>query len=261
MGEEPPLSGTRGSGTIFFSGCSMRCIFCQNAAISQGRKGREIPDEGLADIMLELQARDCHNINLVSPTHYAPQIAVAIHLARSRGLELPIVYNTHGFDTEVALACMQGSVDIFLPDMKYADNRIARELSGIQRYREANRTALKAMFLQVGHLEQALDTGLASRGMLVRILLLPEHREGARASLVYLKNRFSTALSISLMAQYAPLHEASRNPGMTRHLRTDEYEEIVGIARSLGFRRLWLQGPESAFTGIPDFSLDNPFVF
>lgn len=261
MGEEPPLSGTKGSGTIFFCGCSLRCIFCQNAAISQGREGRKISDDRLVEIMLELETAGCHNINLVSPTHYAPQIAQAIRRARGRGLGLPIVYNTHGYDTEQALACMEGSVDIYLPDMKYADNRIAKEISGIQGYREANRAALKTMFSQVGHLSPETQTGIATRGLLVRILLLPGHLEGARASLVYLKNRFSTAVSVSLMSQYTPLHKSSLNPTVNRTLYAAEYEETVDFALSLGFRRLWLQDRRSAFDGVPNFSLENPFVF
>lgn len=260
-GEEPLLSGENGSGAIFFSGCSLRCIFCQNIAISQHGQGTEVSMENLSAMMLQLQEKGCHNINLVSPTHYAPQIAVALDAARKQGLCLPVVYNSHGLDSKEALHCMKGRVDIYLPDMKYANNRIARDLSGIQGYREANRAALQSMFSQTGHLQEDRKTRTAIRGLHVRILLLPCHLEGAKASLVYLKQRFSTALSISLMAQYAPLHKACERSPLNRTLGENEYEEVVDFAFSLGFRNLWLQDPKAAYRGIPDFSSQNPFVF
>jgi len=261
FGEEPPLVGAAGSGTIFFSGCSLRCAFCQNLAISRGGQGQEVSRERLAEIMLELQAQGCANINLVSPTHYAPQISVSIDSARLQGLKIPVVYNTHGYDSGAALACVRGRVDIYLPDMKYANNGTAFELSGVEGYRQANRAALRAMFAQTGHLLQDRDTGLARRGLMVRILILPGGLEGSRASLVYLKSRFSTQLAVSLMAQYAPLHRARSRPPLDRTLRAEEYRRVVDYALELGFRRLWLQDPRSALTGIPDFSAENPFVF
>jgi len=260
-GEEPPLTGTGGSGTIFFSGCSLRCLFCQNLAVSQRRQGQELSREELAAIMLELEGRGCANVNLVSPTHYAPQIALAIETARLQGLRVPVVYNTHGYDTEQALECLRDRVDIYLPDMKYANNVIARELSGVEEYRQANRSALRDMFAQVGHLVEDPESGLARRGLLVRILVLPGRLEGAKASLVYLKSRFSTELAVSLMAQYAPLHMALSRPPLDRTLEAREYQEAVDSALELGFRRLWVQDLRAALTGVPDFSAENPFVF
>jgi putative pyruvate formate lyase activating enzyme len=260
-GEEPPLVGAGGSGAIFFSGCSLRCLFCQNHAISQSGQGREISLERLAGILLELEGQGCSNINLVSPTHYVPQIFVAVESARRQGLRLPVVYNSHGYDSPEALECMRGVVDVYLPDMKYANNDMARELSGVQGYRDANRAALRNMFAQVGHLQEDPRTGVARRGLIVRILVLPGGLEGARASLAYLRSRFSTDLAVSLMAQYAPLHHARRRPPLDRTLEPAEYEGLVDLALRLGFRRVWLQDPRAARSGIPDFSAENPFVF
>jgi len=260
-GEEPPLSGRNGSGTIFFSGCSLRCVFCQNAAISQAGEGREVTPEALAGIMLELQHRGCHNINLVSPTHYAPPIATAVGLARRGGLSVPIVYNTHGYDTAEALACMDGSVDIYLVDMKYANDRTARAFSGVEGYREANRAAVREMVGQVGPLQVDPACGLAIRGVLVRILLLPGGLEGAQGSLSYLKSRFSAELPVSIMSQYAPVHRAREYPPLDRALEHAEYEEAVAFAVRLGFRNLWLQDLAASSVGLPDFHASDPFEF
>jgi putative pyruvate formate lyase activating enzyme len=261
MGEEPPLVGTRGSGTVFFTGCSLRCLFCQNSAVSQGGQGREVSLERLAEIMLELQGMECHNVNLVSPTHYAPQIARAVEGARNQGLRIPIVYNTHGYDTPEALACMEGKVDIYLADMKYANDADARRLSGIEGYCEVNHEALRIMFAQVGHLVEDPRSGMAKRGLLVRILVLPEGLEGAKASLRLLKRELSTELCVSLMAQYAPVFKAHAHPPLDRTLTESEYEEVVDFALELGFTRLWLQEPAAAHVGVPDFSADRPFAF
>ena len=261
MGEEPPLVGTQGSGTVFFTGCSLRCLFCQNFAVSQGGQGREVSVERLAEIMLELQGMECHNVNLVSPTHYAPQIARAVQDARNQGLRVPIVYNTHGYDTPEALAWMQGKVDIYLADVKYANDANARRFSGIEGYREVNQEALRIMFSQVGHFLEDPRTGLATRGLLVRILVLPEGLEGAKASLQTLKRHFSTELCVSLMAQYAPVFKAHEHPPVDRTLLESEYEDVVDFALGLGFTRLWLQEPAAAHVGVPDFAANMPFAF
>ncbi len=260
-GEEPPLSGTSGSGTIFFSGCSLHCKFCQNYTISQQHEGQEVSLARLAEIMLELQKIGCHNINLVSPTPYVPQIGLAITEARSKGLCLPIVYNSHGYDSPEALKIMEGKVDIFLPDMKYASNAGAERISGIKGYREANRKALEIMFSQVGHLHEDPQTGFADRGLMVRILLLPGQQEGAISNLAYLKEHFSDYLCISLMAQYTPLYKARFYASLNHTICEVEYDKAVESAQNLGFFRLWLQGPDAAFVGVPDFSEENPFFF
>ena len=261
FGEEPPLTGERGAGTVFFSGCALRCLYCQNFQISQEGLGEEVSAEVLADTFLDLQRQGCHNLDLVSPTPHWPFIFEALELAIPRGLSLPVVYNTHGYDSEQALECLRDRVDIYLPDMKYANNEIARELSGVEEYRQANRSALRAMFAQVGHLVEDPDSGLARRGLLVRILVLPGRLEGAKASLVYLKSRFSTELAVSLMAQYAPLHMALSRPPLDRTLEAREYQEAVDSALELGFRRVWVQDLRAALTGVPDFSAETPFVF
>jgi putative pyruvate formate lyase activating enzyme len=261
MGEEPPLVGIRGSGTVFFSGCSLRCLFCQNFSISQHGEGREISIERLAEILIELQEAGCHNVNLVSPTHYAPQIALALEAARGQGLELPVVYNTHGFDAPEALEWMAGKVDIYLADVKYADDGNAERCSGVEEYSRVNREGLRIMFSQVGHLQEDAETGLATRGLMARILVLPEGIEGAKTSLVRLKEDFSTDLCLSLMAQYVPLHRAGQCPPLDRTLRDGEYEEVLDFALELGFTRIWAQDPAAAQVGVPDFSADAPFSF
>ncbi len=261
MGEEPPLVGTEGSGALFFSGCSLRCLFCQNYAISQLGQGREIPIEGLAEIMLELQESGCHNINLVSPTHYAPQIALAVESAKRLGLAIPVVYNTHGYDTPEALSWMAGKADIYLADVKYAGNEQAERFSGITEYSNVNQEALRVMFSQVGHFREDPKTGLGARGLMVRILILPDKIEGAKESLLRLKREFSADLCVSLMAQYVPLYKATRVPSLNRVIRKDEYEEVADYAEALGFTRLWCQEPAAAQVGIPDFSADVPFSF
>jgi len=261
MGEEPPLIGTQGSGTVFFTGCSMRCLFCQNFAISQLGEGEEIPVTRLAEIMLDLQAIGCHNINLVSPTHYAPQISLALEAAKRQGLGIPVVYNTHGYDTPEALSWMAGKVDIYLADVKYANDAHAERFSGIPQYSRVNHEALRIMFSQVGHLQEDPETGLATRGLMVRILILPEGIEGAKASLLHLKREFSTDLCVSLMAQYVPLHKAKQCPPLDRTLEEREYEEVLDFAQALGFTRLWCQEPAAAHVGVPDFSADAPFAF
>ena len=261
MGEEPPLIGTRGSGTIFFSGCSLRCLFCQNYSISQEGEGKEISVESLGQIMLELERRECHNINLVSPTHYAPQIALAVETAKRHGLRVPVVYNTHGYDTSEALAWMRNRVDIYLTDVKYANDDHGEKFSGITGYSKVNHEALRIMFSQVGHLQEDSETGLATRGLMVRILVLPGNIEGAKASLLHLKEEFSTEVCVSLMAQYTPLFKAAQFPPLNRKLKTAEYEEVSDFALWLGFTRLWLQEPAAADVGVPDFSADLPFTF
>lgn len=261
MGEEPPLSGTMGSGTIFFSGCSLRCLFCQNYSISQDHEGMEIPVGRLVEMMLDLEGRGCHNVNLVSPTHYVPQIAVALEQARSRGLSVPVVYNSHGYDSAEALGLLAGKVDIYLPDMKYACNPTAEELSGVPGYREVNREALSTMYAQVGDLQEDPDTGLAERGMLVRILVLPGGLAGVKESLMDLAQEFGSRLSLSLMAQYAPAHKAGSRPPLDRTVTEEEYREVVRLAEDLGFSNLWIQDPRASQVGVPDFSAETVFVF
>jgi putative pyruvate formate lyase activating enzyme len=261
MGEEPPLIGTHGSGTVFFTGCSMRCIFCQNYTVSQQGEGVEISLERLVEIMLHLQAEGCHNVNLVSPTHYAPQIGLAVEAAKRQGLEIPVVYNTHGYDSPEALDWMAGKVDIYLADVKYANDAHAERFSGVRAYGRVNHEALRIMFSQVGHLQEDPETGLATKGLMVRILVLPGNKAGVQTSLLRLGRDFSTDLCVSLMAQYVPLYKAGECPPLDRRIQEQEYEEALESALSLGFTRLWVQEPAAAHVGVPDFSADVPFAF
>ena len=260
-GEEPPICGERGSGTIFFSGCSLRCVYCQNYQISQSRVGGDITPPRLAELMIDLQERGSHNINLVSPTQYVPQIHAAINMAKSMGLSVPVVYNSHGFDAPEALQLLDGAVDIYLPDLKYSDDEVAKRLSGVEGYVRASRKAISGMFDQVGHLEIDPGTGLAKRGLLVRVLVLPEGLAGVKESLLFLKDSFGTRLAISLMAQYHPVYRAKEFPPLDRPITASEYEEAVDDALALGFEEAWIQDRESTCVGIPDFTSERPFLF
>ena len=260
-GEEPPLCGDKGSGAIFFSGCSLRCVYCQNYRISQLLLGEELSVMGLAQLMNDLQDRGSHNINLVSPTHYVPQILAALTIAKQAGLTIPVVYNSHGFDSTETVSLLEGAIDVYLPDLKYSDDGNARRLSGVEGYTKASREAITSMFHQVGHLEIDSNTGLAKKGLLVRILVLPGGLAGVRESLQFLKECCSARLAISLMAQYHPMYEASHFPPLHRTVTPSEYEEVLDFATELGFEEMWIQDLKSAETGIPDFSSDTPFNF
>ena len=257
-GEEPPISGARGSGAIFFSGCPLYCVFCQNYQISQGGRGRTVDEVELAQIMLDLEARGAHNINLVSPTPWVPQILVALGLARQKGLALPLVYNTGGFDGPAALELLDGLVDVYLPDAKYFDQENAASYSGAEDYVAVNRTALKEMHRQVGPL--MLDSeGLAVGGVLVRHLVLPEGRAGTVGVVKWLAAEFGPDLRLSLMAQYLPCHRAADFPELARPLTEAEYEEAVDAAVDSGLENVYIQELSSAETYVPDFN--SPIIF
>lgn len=237
LGEEDPLRGWRGSGTIFFSGCNLSCIFCQNADISQRLTGKEVAAAELAGIMLELQALGCHNINLVSPTHVVPQIVAAVHLAAGRGLRLPLVYNTGGYDALRTLKLLDGIIDIYMPDMKYGSAEIAVKLSGVKAYPGINQRAVREMHRQVGDL--ALDErGIARRGLLIRHLILPGGAAGSREVLGFIANRISPQTYLNLMDQYRPAYRAAEVPEIDRRLLASEYQEVEAAAYHLGLTRL-----------------------
>ena len=236
LGEENPLRGWRGSGTIFFNRCNLRCQYCQNYSISQTDSGEEIEPEGLAAIMLDLQAHDCHNINLVSPSHVVPQILAALALAAHAGLRLPLVYNTGGYDSLAALRLLDGVIDIYMPDMKYASPQIARQYSKAPHYPEANRAAVKEMHRQVGDL--IIDkNGLATRGLLVRHLVLPHGLAGTREVAFFLANEISIHTYINVMDQYRPTFNARQYPQLNRPITRQEYQEAVKLARQAGLYR------------------------
>jgi len=236
-GEEDPLRGVRGSGTVFFAWCNLRCLYCQNHTISQEPAGREVEAPELAEVMLSLQEMGCHNINLVSPSHVVAEILEAVDLAAGQGLCLPLVYNTGGFDSLEALSLLDGVIDIYMPDMKYDDARVARLLSGIAGYPQVNRAALREMHRQVGDL--ALDeSGIARRGLLVRHLVLPGGLAGTEAVVQFLAQEISANTYLNLMAQYRPAFRAREHPPLDRPLVDGEYAEAVRLAREAGLRRL-----------------------
>ena len=236
-GEEDPLRGRGGSGTIFFSWCNLRCVFCQNWDISQRGIGREVEPREIADMMLELQARGCHNINLVSPSHVVAQIIAAVSDAAARGLRLPLVYNTGGYDSPEALALLDGIVDIYMPDMKYGDSALARKYSKVRSYVEVNRAAVKEMHRQVGDL--VLDeNGIAQRGLLVRHLVMPHGIAGTEQVLAFLAGEISTNTYLNLMDQYRPYHRACEFPELARPITRAEYREALAIAARHGLARL-----------------------
>ena len=239
LGEEPPLSGTLGSGTVFLANCNLRCAYCQNADISQrgGTCSSRTPDvESLAGVMLDLQARGCHNINWVSPTHQLPALVRGLLLAARRGLTLPIVYNTNGYDSLAALALLDGVVDIYLPDLKYADAAIAAALSGASDYPRAARAAVAEMHRQLGSEWRVARDGTLQRGLLVRLLVLPCGLAGVCETLDWLASEFSPEVAVSLMFQYRPRHLAGAVAGfpeLGRTLRRDEAESaLAALARS-----------------------------
>ena len=236
-GEENPLRGWAGSGTIFFSWCNLRCVFCQNWDISQRGIGRETGTRELADIMLQLQAEGCHNINLVSPSHVVAQIIAAVSNAAPRGLRLPLVYNTGGYDSLEALALLDGIVDIYMPDMKYGDPALARKYSKVRNYVEVNRAAVKEMHRQVGNL--VLDEkGVAQRGLLIRHLVLPHGIAGTEQVLEFLANEISTDTYLNLMDQYRPCYRAGEYPELARALTREEYRRATAAAAKHGLSRL-----------------------
>lgn len=236
-GEEDPLRGTHGSGTIFFSWCNLRCVFCQNWEISQKGQGYEVTPQTLADMMLQLQAQGCHNINFVTPSHVVAQIIAAVQIAAPQGLNLPLVYNTGGYDSPEALALLDGIIDIYMPDMKYGDSGIAHQYSRVRNYVEVNFAAVKEMHRQVGDLKLD-EKGIAQRGLLVRHLVLPDNLAGSKAVIAFLAEEISKNTYLNLMDQYQPCYRADENPPLDRPLDNDEYRRALELAREYGLGRL-----------------------
>ena len=239
-GEEPPISGTSGSGTIFLSGCSLSCRFCQNFPISQFGNGEEITTKELARRMLQLQRKRVHNINFVTPTHFLPQILAALWLAIPEGFSLPIVWNSSGYEKVDVLTLLDGVVDIYLPDMKYATDEPASAISGATGYPEINRRAVVEMHRQVGHLQ--LDgAGIAVQGLIIRHLVLPENLAGSSVTLHWIAENLGSETHVALMSQYFPAHIASEMPGIERPLTADEYDAAVEALADAGLENGWVQ--------------------
>ena len=263
-GEEPPVSGSRGSGTIFFANCNLRCVYCQNHQISQEPAtfaGQTGSAEELADLMLRLQDESCcHNINLVSPSHFVPQIVEALCLAAPRGLRLPLVYNTNAYDSVETLRLLDGIVDVYLPDIKYSSNAVATRLSGAGDYVQVSREAIAEMYRQVGGSLLLNGEGVVQRGLIVRHLVLPGGLAGSGESLDWLARDLTTDITLSLMSQYYPTHRAQDMPLLSRRITAREYREVVEHANALGFEHIWAQEPEASAHYRPDFSRDgHPF--
>lgn len=239
-GEEPPISGTKGSGTIFLSGCSLKCVFCQNFPISQFGNGEVITTRELAARMLKLQKQRVHNINFVTPTHYLPQILAALWLAIPQGFTLPIVWNTSGYEKVDALQLLDGVVAIYLPDMKYCDDTQARLISGAPGYCSINRAAVTEMLRQVGHL-RVNDEGIATGGLIIRHLVLPGGRAGSLETLSWISKNIGQETFIALMSQYFPAHKASGIEGMNRPVNHEEYDEAVAALSDAGLENGWVQ--------------------
>jgi putative pyruvate formate lyase activating enzyme len=236
-GEEDPLRGYQGSGTIFFSWCNLRCQYCQNHDISQAPAGREMESQELAAIMLELQNAGCHNINFVSPSHVVAEILEALEIAASHGLRVPLVYNTGGYDSLEALKLLDGVIDIYMPDMKYSDPLTARRYSKIGNYPEVNRAAIKEMHRQVGDLQ--LDSrGIATRGLLVRHLVLPDGLAGTEQIVHFLAEEISPNTYLNLMDQYRPAYKIHGEDALNRQLRKEEYQQAQNMAHKAGLKRL-----------------------
>ncbi|MFW6150608.1 MAG: radical SAM protein [Chloroflexota bacterium] len=237
FGEEAPLVGRHGSGTVFFTNCNLRCVYCQNYTISQLGYGEPVSARELARIMLSLQGRHCHNINLVSPTHVVPQILEALEIAADSGLSVPLVYNTGGYDSVETLGLLDGIVDIYMPDMKYADAEVAQQLSDAAEYPSVNRAAVKEMHRQVGDLHLAPD-GVAERGLLVRHLVLPDNLAGTRETVEFVSKEISANTYINVMAQYRPCYKALEIPALSRPISREEFSRAVKLARKAGLTRL-----------------------
>ena len=236
FGEEPPLVGTGGSGTIFLTSCNLACVYCQNWEISQARWGRPVTDEQLVGAMLKLQNLGCHNVNFVSPTVYVPQILAALPYAIEGGLRLPLVYNTGGYDSLDALRLLDGIMDIYMPDIKYADEAIARRYSLGKDYYPVAKAAVKEMHRQVGDL--VVEDGVAARGLIIRHLVLPDGLAGTAEVMRFIGQELSVHSYVNVMAQYRPENKAARYPELSRGITGEEYAEALRLALEQGLYRL-----------------------
>jgi len=266
FGEEPPLTGTQGAGNIFFGNCNLRCVYCQNYQISQAHKQQiknQVTHERLAEMMLELQARGCHNINFVSPTHFAPQMARAILIAAERGLRLPIVYNTNAYDSLAVLRLLDHIVDVYLPDLKYAEDEAGFQYSKVRGYREVSRAAIAEMYRQTGAAVYD-EHGLLKRGLVIRLLVLPNDCGGLRESLKWIRDELGPRVCVSLMAQYYPTNVAGTNPRYTllsRRITESEWLRAAAALSEFGLEEGWMQEFDgAAFYYRPDFNdPETPF--
>jgi putative pyruvate formate lyase activating enzyme len=255
--EEPCISGTRGSGTVFFSNCSMRCIFCQNHAISQEGVGSDISTEKLSEIFIELQNQGAHNINLVTPTHYVLQIIEAIKLAKENGLSLPIIYNSSGYENLETLELLDGLIDVYLPDVKYFDDKYAVKYSNAPDYFNYASNSVKEMMNQVGEV-QFDEQGMIKKGVIVRHLMLPSLLFDSKKIIDYIYSNFGDSVYISIMNQYTPVHKSNLFSELNKTLNPKHYDSLVDYAASVGVKNGFIQDNGAASEAfIPDFNNFN----
>lgn len=257
-GEEPPISGQRGSGTIFFACCNLRCIFCQNYDISHGGEGDETSAEDLAHVMIDLEKKGCHNINFVSPSHVVPQIFEALCIAIPKGLSIPLVYNTNGYDTLDVLQQFDGIIDIYLPDFKYSSDNNAQVFSSCSNYWQVARSAIKEMYRQVGPLQCGTD-GVAEKGVLVRHLVLPNNVAGSYEILEFLAKEISHDIALGIMAQYNPCFKAYDNEQIARKVTVEEYGQVLQWCEEFEFSDVFSQKLSSSDIFLPNFKKADPF--
>lgn len=238
--EEPCISGDKGSGTVFFSNCTMNCIFCQNYEISQLGKGKEISIEELSNIFIMQQEKRVHNINLVTPTSYVYQIIEAIKIAKVKGLNIPIVYNTNGYENIETIKALNGYVDVYLPDLKYAEEKLAIEYSGAKNYFEVATNAIKEMIKQVGNIKLNED-GIIQKGVIIRHLVLPNHIENSKKVLLWIKQNLPNDIYVSIMAQYFPTYKAKENQELNRKLTKKEWEQIEKYVEEIDIENGFIQ--------------------
>jgi putative pyruvate formate lyase activating enzyme len=262
FGEEPPFTGLKGAGAVFFSDCNLKCVYCQNYEISWEGLGNYFTPEKLAEAMIHLQEQGCHNIDLVSPTHVVPQWLKALDIAAGRGLSIPLIYNSGGYDSLPILKLLEGVVDIYMPDMKYWDEQTAKRLSGIFRYPQFNQAAVKEMFRQVGSL-QIDENGIAQKGLMIRHLILPNHLQESFHILKFVRDQLSREVPISLMSQYHPCFNATRIELLNRPISKEEYETVLEWFEELGLTAGFQQDLSSVDCGLPSFRqrAGSPFIW
>lgn len=255
--EEPSISGTNGSGTIFFSGCNLKCCYCQNKGISNDNFGINISVERLSELMLELQAKNANNINLVTPTHFVPSIIEAIKLARKKGLSIPIVYNTSGYESVATIKLLAGYVDIYLTDFKYFDNKLGEDLSKVKNYFEIASLALEEMYKQVGKNKFA-SNGMMTKGIIVRCLVLPTKGADTKKIINYLYKKYQDNIYLSIMNQYTPVNHSDTFTFLNDKVSDKEYDDIINYALDLGVKNAYIQEGETQDESfIPPFNLEG----
>jgi putative pyruvate formate lyase activating enzyme len=255
-GEEPPLVGRNGVGNIFFGNCNLKCVYCQNHQISQDHDKQlkyRVSTSTLADIMIRLQSEGCHSIGLVTPTHFVAPVVQAVYRAVEKGLNVPLIYNTNAYDCTDVLKLLEGIFDIYLPDIKYSDDRFAAEYSSAINYTEISRSAIREMYRQTGYLLHYNESNAVQRGLIIRHLILPENKAGSYDSLKWIAEELHPCVSISLMSQYYPTHLTWKYPEIHRPIMDEEYNDVINMLNSLGLHNGWIQDLQSHDYYRPDF--------